>query len=140
MRATRRMRVTPRTLKLIFVCGNEPANQDKQVTLDSVAELAKKKGVVVNTIYCGRDGDAIALGWRNFAAQCSGRYANIDQNRASQQIAIKTEFDKDILELNAKLNATYVSYGVQKEREAKALNQQAQDANAAKASPRELQW
>src|SRR5438094_529818 len=34
-------------LKLIFVCGNEPANQDKQVSLDDVAARAKKDGDVV---------------------------------------------------------------------------------------------
>lgn len=122
-------------LKIIFVCGNESAEQDKQVSQNSVAELAKKQGVVVNTIYCGRNGDNISAGWQAFATQCGGRYANIDQNRAAQQSAIKTEFDKDILELNNKLNSTYVAYGEQKERESKAQNQSAQDANAAKASP-----
>src|SRR5205814_5824944 len=30
----------PAALKIIFVCGNEPADQDKQVTLDEVAALA----------------------------------------------------------------------------------------------------
>ena len=39
-------------LKLVFVCGNEPANQDKQVSLDDVAARAKKDGVIINAIYC----------------------------------------------------------------------------------------
>ena len=30
-------------LKLIFVCGNEPVNQDKQVSLDSVVAQAKNR-------------------------------------------------------------------------------------------------
>ena len=39
-------------LKLIFVAGNEPVDQDKQVTLEDVAGNAKRAGVIVNTIYC----------------------------------------------------------------------------------------
>src|SRR3954466_4612149 len=33
-------------LRILFVCGNEPVGQDKEVSLDSVAELAKSKGVI----------------------------------------------------------------------------------------------
>src|SRR5262249_18059952 len=40
-------------LKIIFVCGNEPADQDKQVPLKEVAEKAVRKGIIINTIYCG---------------------------------------------------------------------------------------
>ena len=40
-------------LRLIFVAGNEPVDQDKKVPLDDVAAQAKKAGVIVNTIYCG---------------------------------------------------------------------------------------
>src|SRR6476620_192473 len=34
-------------LRLIFVCGNEPVNQDKVVSLESVAVTAKEKGVII---------------------------------------------------------------------------------------------
>ena len=40
-------------LKVIFVCGNEPASQDPLVKLKDVGELAKKKGVVIDPIFCG---------------------------------------------------------------------------------------
>ena len=120
-------------LKLIFVCGNEPANQDKQVSLDEAAALAKKGGVVVNTIYCGTGNNPEARGWAAFAEQCGGRYVNIDQNKATQQVVVKTEFDDQILKLNAQLNSTYVAYG--KDGKEAAANQVAQDANAAKAAP-----
>jgi hypothetical protein len=118
-------------LKLIFVAGNEPVDQDKQVTLDDVAANAKKAGVIVNTIYCGPGGNAEAQGWAKFAAQCEGRYMNIDMNRATTQIVVKTEFDEQIIKLGEELNKTYVAYG--KDGKAKADNQVAQDQNAAKA-------
>ena len=119
-------------LKLIFVCGNEPANQDKQVALDDVAARAKKDGVIVNAIYCGPLANAESKGWAEFAEKCGGRFMNIDQNKAGQQVVVKTEFDDKILKLNDDLNKTYVSYG--KEGKDRKDNQQAQDSNANKAT------
>lgn len=118
-------------LKLIFVCGNEAVDQDKQVPLADIADRAKKAGVVVNTIYCGPNGDSIAQGWAKFAGQCGGRYMNIDMNRAARQVVVKTEFDDQILKLGDELNKTYVAYG--KDGKDKAANQVAQDANAVSA-------
>ena len=120
-------------LKLVFVCGNEPADQDKEVGLDAVAALAEQHNVIVNTIYCGSANAPESKGWAAFAEQCRGRYVNIDQNKAGQQVVVKTEFDDEILKLNAALNKTYVAYG--KEGKDRAENQLAQDANAAKAAP-----
>ena len=117
-------------LKLIFVCGNEPVDQDKQVTLDSVAAQAKKDGVIVNTIYCGPAGSDEEKGWGKFGALCGGRHANIDMNKAAQQVAVKTEYDEQILKLSTELNGTYVVYG--KDGQMKCDNQKAQDANAVK--------
>lgn len=115
-------------LKLIFVCGNEESNQDKQVSLEAVAGQATKAGVVVNTIYCGPAGDRIAPGWAAFAVACGGKGMAIDQNRAANEVAVKTEFDDAILKLDAKLNTTYVRYG--KLGEEKLANQALQDRNA----------
>lgn len=121
-------------LRLIFVCGNEPANQDKQVTLESVAEIAKKKGVFVNTIYCGRANHPEANLWREFSVMAGGSYANIDQDKSKTEVVIKTPQDAELLQLNAKLNSTYVVYGG-KGGDDKQRNQEAQDTNAAKAAP-----
>ena len=121
-------------LRLIFVCGNEPANQDNQVTLESVAEIAKKKGVFVNTIYCGQANHPEVNLWKDFAAMAGGKYSNIDQDKAKTQVVIKTPQDEALQKLNGQLNATYVVYGG-KEGADKQLNQSAQDANAFKANP-----
>jgi hypothetical protein len=123
----------PGALKIIFVCGNEPADQDKQVTLDEAAALAKKEGVIVNTIYCKWGHDDEIAGWAAFSQKCGGQHLNIDQNRAVRQITVKTEFDDQILKLGEELNKTYVCYG--KDGKEKAANQVAQDANALRATP-----
>ena len=120
-----------KALKLVFVCGNESASQDKQYTLAEVAKQAKDKGVYVNTIYCGPANNPEAAEWKEFAVLGGGRYGNIDQNKSAAQQVVATPHDKDLAELSGKLNRTYVFYG--KDRAALAENQKAQDDNAAKA-------
>lgn len=119
-------------MRLIFVCGNEPANQDKEVTLASVATTAKAKNIVVNTIYCGSPDRPEAAGWKEFASMCGGKYAYIDQNRSQSASVVKTPFDDEIQKLGVSMNSTYCWYGA-KGREAGA-NQLAQDKNAGKSS------
>jgi hypothetical protein len=119
-------------LRLLFVCGNEPANQDKEVSLESIAEAAKVKGVIVNTIYCGSSNHGDAAGWSAFAARCGGRYANIDQDKAKAEVAVKTPFDEEIEKLGTKINGTYLWFGVDGAQS--RANQLAQDDNAKRAA------
>jgi von Willebrand factor type A domain len=116
-------------LKLIFVCGNEPVDQDKEVHLKDVAQLAKEKGVVINTIYCNWNRPGEEAGWKQFSADANGKYAMIEHNQ--RVVQIETPYDKDLLKLNGQLNDTYVAYG--RTGEAKKENQAAQDKNAAAA-------
>jgi von Willebrand factor type A domain len=122
-----------KALKMIFVCGNEPADQDKEVTLESVAKLALDKDVIINTIYCTwpRAVPGEIDGWESFAKKAEGRFAKIDMKKGT--VAIATPHDKKLEELSAKINKTYVAYGKKDIREFKASNQFEQDANAGKA-------
>jgi hypothetical protein len=97
-------------LRIVFVCGNEPADQDTVVSLKDVAASARARGVIVNTIYCGSANHADAAGWKQFAADAGGKYAIIDQNRAAAE-EIASPFDGEITKLGAKLNETYLWYG-----------------------------
>lgn len=117
-------------LKIIFVCGNEPADQDKEVTLESVAAEAKAKGVIINTIYCHPSNNPEAGGWQKFAGLAAGKYANIDQDRSRTEVVIKTPYDDEIAKLGVKINDTYCWYG--REGAKAAENQAAQDKNADK--------
>lgn len=111
-------------LKLIFVAGNEPANQDKMVSMKDVALKALAKGILINPIYCGGADDSDAKTWRELASLGHGRFANIDHNH---KVAIKTPVDKDLAALADKINATYVAYG---KNQWKGNNQLEQTANA----------
>lgn len=117
----------PGAFKVMFVCGNEPADQDPEVKLASLAETAVRQNVVLNTIYCGPRNHSEAAGWKMLAERAEGKYMAIEQNSAHMVFAAPQ--DKRLGELSGKLNTTYVFYG--KNRLERAHNQTLQDTNAA---------
>ena len=119
-------------LKIVFVAGNESAEQDPQLTIERATAAAVSRGIVVNAIYCGRDGDADALGWRKLAANTNGVYASIDQNAAAVG-NVATPFDAQLAALNDALNGTYIAFG--SGADLGRANQLEQDRNAAAMSP-----
>jgi hypothetical protein len=133
--AEQKWSAAPNALRLVFVCGNEPADQDKEVSLGSVASAARKAGVIVNTLYCGPASNDEAKGWAGFAAEAGGKGLSIDQEKARvEAAAVATPFDKELAELSGKLNGTYVAVNSTAGREA-AEKQVAQDRAAADAAP-----
>jgi hypothetical protein len=114
------------TLKLIYICGNEPFTQGP-VDYRDACRAAIAKGIMVNTIHCGSDADGRSGMWADAARLADGSFANIDQNQAV--VAIAAPQDARIAELNGLLNATYLCYGGGAG-QAKFANQAAQDANA----------
>jgi hypothetical protein len=113
----------PGALRVIFVCGNESAEQDPEIKLKTVAESAVRKGIIINTIYCGNPSDADAPAWKEFARLSEGRFAAIDQDRGT--ITIATPHDKELTELSRKINDTFCFIG--KDAKALAENQRRQD-------------
>lgn len=107
--AITRMQWRPGALKIIFVAGNEGADQDEQIDVYDAAKRAVASGILVNTVYCGGANDAIAQGWRQLAKQGEGTFANIDQNHGTVHVA--SPFDDRLLKLSARMNATYRFYG-----------------------------
>ncbi len=99
-----------RTLKLIFVAGNESADQDQTVRFADACAKSIAKGIQVNSIYCGPGTDGIAPGWRNVAALADGHFAAIDQNKVIAQIA--TPMDEQMLKLSTEINGTTVPFGL----------------------------
>jgi len=118
-------------MRVIFVCGNEPASQDPVVKLKDAANLAKEMDVVINPIFCGPLTDPDHRDWKEYAQLCGGRFANIDQDKGA--VVVKTPMDKELAELSAKINTTYVLYGGSAME--KQANQAEQDSNAAKNAP-----
>ena len=113
------------TLRIVFVAGNEPADQDPDIKLPDAAKEADKHRVRVNTIYCGNEGNHEKSGWQALATLARGGYNSIDQTEVA---AIPTPMDGELAKLSSELNETYVAYG--KDADKKKANQAAQDSNA----------
>jgi hypothetical protein len=112
-------------LKMIFIAGNEPFTQGS-VSYRIACSVAKEKGVVVNTIFCGNFDEGMRTNWKDGADITGGSYMSIEQNRKTVYIA--TPYDDKIAECNDRLNKTYVYYGAAGEQ--KKAAQATQDSNA----------
>jgi len=115
----------PDDLKLIFIAGKEPFTQGK-VNYKDAATNAKEKDITVNTIFCGDYNQGISTFWKKGADLTQGNYMAINHNKATVHVA--SPYDDQILQLNVKLNKTYVAYG-QRGKE-KRMMQAEQDMNA----------
>lgn len=99
---------SPSNYKVIFIAGNEDFLQG-DLHYKKACDEANKKGVIVNTIYCGDRMQGIREHW-NLNAECGqGSYTNIDPDAEIEEIA--TPYDSLLFVLNEKFNSTYVSYG-----------------------------
>ncbi len=116
--------------KAIFIAGNEPFTQGP-VSYAESCKTAITKGIIVNTIHCGAEGEGINTKWKDGADLADGKYLVIDQNRAVVSIAAPQ--DKEIAKLGVELNKTYLAYGV--EGKLGAGRQVSQDAAVASLAP-----
>jgi Mg-chelatase subunit ChlD len=114
-------------LKLIFVAGNEPADQDPQVNFREMAEEAYQRDILVNSIYCGVEDHVDTETWKEIAELARGQFATIDHRR--KVVLMDTPFDEELTELGAAINETYIPLG--EEGRARRDNQAKQDENAA---------
>jgi len=95
-------------LKLIFIAGNEPFTQGR-MSYRLACLLAKEKGVVVNTIFCGGFDEGVGTNWKSGADLTGGTYMSIEQDRKT--VYIPTPYDQRIDAMNDQLNNTYIYYG-----------------------------
>jgi len=117
----------PNALKLIFVAGNESADQASEVyNFRIVAGQARVRDITINSIFAGNRQQGINEHWDQVASCGGGTYSAIDMQCGTVQI--ETPHDKLLLELNMKLNATYIPYGSLGE--AGRHNQETQDRAA----------
>lgn len=116
----------------IFIAGNEPFDQG-QVDFRFACGRAVERGIIVNTIHCGRHNEGVNGHWLEGAKLGKGEALNIDQDREVPHI--RCPQDESIMILNEKLNETYLWYGSKKERDYNHQNQRQQDANALEMAP-----
>jgi hypothetical protein len=111
---------------MIFIAGNEPFTQGK-VDFRDAGNNAKEKDVVVNTIFCGDYSHGVSSNWKEGALLTYGDYMAI--NHDQKTIHIASPYDDRILQLNIRLNGTYIPYG--SKGRMKIAVQEEQDSNAA---------
>ena len=112
-------------MKLIYISGNEPFDQGSVSYKKSIAD-AVKKGIYINTIFCGNHQEGINTFWKDGADVGQGKYFNIDSN--AKVIYIATPYDDQITKCNTRLNDTYIGYG--SKGESKKRSQEKEDSNA----------
>jgi len=121
----------PRDLRCIFIAGNEEFTQGN-VDYKIACKAAADRGITISTIFCGDRQEGIDTKWEDGAKLADGSYLCI--NADHRQVAILTPHDKELAELSAEMNRTYLAYGDQAKREKAASRQEAQDTNAAKSA------
>ena len=95
--------------KVIFIAGNEDFLQGN-LHYTKACQEASKRGILVNTIYCGDKQQGIREHW-NLLGECgNGSYTNINQDAKEEYIP--TPYDSALMVLNTNLNSTYMGYGV----------------------------
>jgi hypothetical protein len=99
---------TSSNYKVIFISGNEDFLQGN-ISYTLACTEAKKKGVIVNTIYCGDRLQGIKEHW-NLLGECgNGSFTNINSDAKPEDIP--TPYDSTLITLNNRLNGTYIYYG-----------------------------
>ena len=128
-------------LKMIFIIGNERADQDTDKERFDYKKVAKdtiQKGIMISAIYGGTTDLASAEPqWQELSAMTDGTYARIDINGGA--VAVSTPYDDQILKKNEALNGTYLPFGVkgkQKYADMETQDKNAQSAGSA-AAPKE---
>lgn len=116
-------------LRVVFVAGNESADQGvEDADFRVAARAARDQGIIVNALYAGNREQGVVEKWHEVAQMGEGNFSAIDPAIGSIQIAAPQ--DKLLLELNERLNTTYVPYG--DKGEDGLTNQIAQDSNASR--------
>ncbi len=117
-------------LKVIFVAGNEPADQDPEVDVYEMGDLAWQEGVSVQPIFYGDADHEDAQSWIELAEIARSEFAAIPAKRGAQ--ALETPFDEELAALSAAMNETYVPLGTEGRKHLE--NRASQDRNALEAS------
>ncbi len=96
--------------KVAFLIGDAPPHMDynNDVKFPVTLEMAKRKGIVVNTIQSGQSAHTAPV-WKNIAQLGYGEYFQVENS--GNAIAVATPYDKKLAELAASLEDTRLYYG-----------------------------
>jgi hypothetical protein len=99
----------PDNLRMIFLAGNESADQDAETDLLAVGRAADSGDFRLYAIYFGQPGGADAESWRSLVMAAHGQLATLDVSATKGHLG--TPFDSEMVEMGRKLNATYLPWG-----------------------------
>jgi len=100
----------PNSYKVIFLVGDAPPHMDypDDVKYPDTLKLATAKGIVVNTIQAGNQGDTRTT-WQHIASLNQGRFLQVEQSGSA--VAVATPFDDKLAQLARELDETRLFYG-----------------------------
>jgi len=101
----------PDTTRIIFLVGDAPPhmNYAQDMKYPEVMRLAKARGIKVNAVQAGSARDTERV-WREIAQMGHGEYIAIPQD-GGKLVVIETPYDREIIDLQSRINRTIVPYG-----------------------------
>ena len=101
------------TTRIIFLVGDAPPHMDyaQDMKYPDVMRLARARDITVNTVQAGSARDTERY-WREIAQMGRGEYMAIPQD-GGKIVVIETPYDREIIELQGRINRTVVPYGSQ---------------------------
>jgi hypothetical protein len=105
------------TTRIMFLVGDAPPHMDypQDMKYPDVMRLARQKGITVNAVQAGNARDTERV-WREIAQMGHGDYIPIPQD-GGHVVIIETPYDRDIIELQGRINRTVIPYGPRQQRE-----------------------
>ena len=97
--------------RIIFLVGDAPPqmNYAQDMKYPEVMRLARARDITVNTVQAGSARDTERY-WREIAQMGRGEYMMIPQD-GGKIVVIETPYDREIIELQGRINRTVVPYG-----------------------------
>ncbi|MEZ4773871.1 MAG: hypothetical protein R3D00_11870 [Bacteroidia bacterium] len=102
----------PGDQKMMIIAGNENFRKGP-VDYQRAIALARRKGIIVNTVFAGDYRKGIQLWWQDAAFLGNGMYRNVETSIPLEKYYYPTVFDAQICYFNTQLNYTYLPYGSQ---------------------------
>ena len=95
----------------MFLVGDAPPHMDyaQDMKYPEVMRLARARNITVNTVQAGGARDTERV-WRAIAQMGNGEYMAIPQD-GGKIVVIETPYDREIIELQGRINRTVVPYG-----------------------------
>ena len=103
--------------RIVFLVGDAPPHMDyaQDMKYPEVMRIARSQGITVNAVQAGNARDTERY-WREIAQMGHGEYIPIPQDGGAV-VMIESPYDREIIELQGRINHTVIPYGPRQQRE-----------------------